>query len=263
MWACTYIWLCVYLIFWGFNSDKINESQDKHLTGKVWAAPPGPELTDSPGDRKQDSRQKTDRPSKPTLFSPSSRKRKRGKPALTGYPGCSAPPVLLFGLEQVQSVLPRSGAGAWPPGWLLCTCPRNAHLVFPSCPTHTQGSKSYPRGRPSQGPPWSRSSTIIIYIYFLLKYSWFTVLCQYLLCSRVTQLYPYRHSFAYSFPLWFTTGYWVQFPVLYSRTLLFIHSKCNRLHLPTPNSQSIPLPHLLPLGNHKSVLCVCESVSVL
>ena len=25
-------------------------------------------------------------------------------------------------------------------------------------------------------------------------------------------------------------------------TLLFIHSKCNCLHLPTPNSQSIPLP---------------------
>ena len=27
----------------------------------------------------------------------------------------------------------------------------------------------------------------------------------------------------------------LQFPVLYSRTLLFIHSKCNSLHLPTPN----------------------------
>ena len=36
--------------------------------------------------------------------------------------------------------------------------------------------------------------------------------------------------------------------------------KCNRSHLPTPNSQSIPLPPH-PLGNHKSVLYVCESVS--
>lgn len=31
------------------------------------------------------------------------------------------------------------------------------------------------------------------------------------------------YSFSYSFPLWFITGYWVEFPVLYSRTFcLFI-----------------------------------------
>ena len=30
--------------------------------------------------------------------------------------------------------------------------------------------------------------------------------------------------------------------MLYSRTLLFIHSICNSLHLLVPNSQSIPLP---------------------
>ena len=33
-----------------------------------------------------------------------------------------------------------------------------------------------------------------------------------------------------------------QFPVLYGRTSLPIHSKCNNLHQLTPNSQSIPLP---------------------
>ena len=38
---------------------------------------------------------------------------------------------------------------------------------------------------------------------------------------------------------------------------LFIHSKCNSLHLLTPNPQSIPLP----LANHKSY--VYESISVL
>ena len=32
------------------------------------------------------------------------------------------------------------------------------------------------------------------------------------------------------------------FPVLYSRTSLLIHSKCNSLHLLTPNTQSIPFP---------------------
>ena len=34
---------------------------------------------------------------------------------------------------------------------------------------------------------------------------------------------------------------WMKFPVLYSRTSLLIHSKCNSLHLLTPSSQSIPL----------------------
>ena len=48
----------------------------------------------------------------------------------------------------------------------------------------------------------------------------------------------------YSFPSWSILGDIIQFPMLYSRTLLFIHSKCNSLHLLTPNSQPIPLPHL-------------------
>ena len=34
-----------------------------------------------------------------------------------------------------------------------------------------------------------------------------------------------------SFPLWFITRYWIEFPVLYSRTLLFIHPIYNSLHL--------------------------------
>ena len=71
------------------------------------------------------------------------------------------------------------------------------------------------------------------------------------------------HSFLYSFPLWFITGYWIYFPVLYSRTLLFIHPIYNSLQLLTANSHYIPPPLRLPLGNHTSVLYVCESVSVL
>ena len=34
----------------------------------------------------------------------------------------------------------------------------------------------------------------------------------------------------------------IRVPLLYSRTVLFIHSKCNNLQLSTPNSQSTPLP---------------------
>ena len=45
-------------------------------------------------------------------------------------------------------------------------------------------------------------------------------------------------------------------------TLLFIHSLYNSLHLLIPNAQSILLPLLLPLGDKKPVLYVCESFSV-
>ena len=51
--------------------------------------------------------------------------------------------------------------------------------------------------------------------------------------------------------------------VLYVKILLFIHSKCTSLRLPTPNSQSISLPAPYLLGNHKLVLYVYESVPVL
>jgi len=53
-------------------------------------------------------------------------------------------------------------------------------------------------------------------------------------CSLVRFICNTYHN---SFPLWFITGYWIYFPVLYSRTLLFIHPIYNSLHLliQTPN----------------------------
>ena len=51
----------------------------------------------------------------------------------------------------------------------------------------------------------------------------------------------------------------IWFPVLYTRISLHIHSKCNSLHLLTPNYQSIPVP----LISHKSVLHVHEFVCFL
>ena len=47
--------------------------------------------------------------------------------------------------------------------------------------------------------------------------------------------------------------------VLYKRMLLFIYPIYINLHLLVPNSRSIPLP-TLHLGNHSSVLYVCESI---
>ena len=54
----------------------------------------------------------------------------------------------------------------------------------------------------------------------------------------------------------------MQFPMLYSGTL-YIHPIYNSLHLLNPDSQSVPPTSLLPLGSHKSVLCVGKTASAL
>ena len=52
-----------------------------------------------------------------------------------------------------------------------------------------------------------------------------------------------------------------EYPVLYSRALLFIHPIYTSLLLLTPSSQSLPPTSPLHCGHHTSVLYVCESVS--
>ena len=53
----------------------------------------------------------------------------------------------------------------------------------------------------------------------------------------------YMHILSlYSFPSWFIPGYWVELPVLYSRTLLILHSISNSLHLLISHFQSILSP---------------------
>ena len=58
---------------------------------------------------------------------------------------------------------------------------------------------------------------------------------------------------------WATNTFTLLF-LLYSKTLLFSHFIYNSLYLLTPNSHSIT-PNPLPLGNHKSNLYVCKSLS--
>ena len=51
-------------------------------------------------------------------------------------------------------------------------------------------------------------------------------------------------------------------PVLYSRTLFFIHPMYTSLHLLVPYSKSFHPPPPLYFGKLKFILFVCESVSV-
>ena len=91
---------------------------------------------------------------------------------------------------------------------------------------------------------------------FLLKYCWFTMLCQFLLYSKMTQSFiciytQFTHTYTIFFYIIFHHGLSQEIGYSFlcsSRTLLLIHSKFNSLHLLTPNSQSIPLPPPSPLA---------------
>ena len=108
-------------------------------------------------------------------------------------------------------------------------------------------------------PPWKPCYPSIF------MYNWFTMLFNFR-CAAVIPLYIYT-IFLCSFLLLFITGYWISFPVLYSRTSLFTHLIYNGLHLLIPNSHTIsPQPPCLlaatSLFSHLLV-CFCFYVSIL
>ena len=62
----------------------------------------------------------------------------------------------------------------------------------------------------------------------IAKWFSYTYICNVCVCIYI---HIHTHILLYSFPLWFIIGYWIEFPELYSKTLLFFHSICNSLHL--------------------------------
>ena len=78
--------------------------------------------------------------------------------------------------------------------------------------------------------------------------------------DSVLHIYTFFLKIYYS-PFWFVPG------VEYSSLCYAVRPRCspslnNSLHLPTPSPRSICLPPTLPLGIHKSVLCVRDSIPV-
>ena len=101
----------------------------------------------------------------------------------------------------------------------------------------TETTVSRPGVLPQAWPPHIGIAWVFFLIYFLLGYSGFIILSQFLPYNIVTQFYIY--TFSHYLPSCSIPRDRPQFPVLYSRTSFFIHPKCNSLHLPTPNSPSI------------------------
>ena len=97
---------------------------------------------------------------------------------------------------------------------------------------------------------------------FFFFFCWFTVFCQFLLYSKVTPLYIYMYSF-FHIILHYARSQVIIVPCCYTAG-----SHCSStpnatvcIYQPQTPSPSHPFP--LPLGNHKSVFNIYESVSFL
>ena len=89
---------------------------------------------------------------------------------------------------------------------------------------------------------WLQTDGCKCYWLFFLKYSWFT---HYVISTCAAKWFHYIHTyilFFYSFPLSFSTRYWIWFPMLDSKVLV-IYFMYSRVHL-LIDSPNLPLSRL-------------------
>ena len=79
----------------------------------------------------------------------------------------------------------------------------------------------------------------------------------------ISDMYKYIPSFVVSVPMYIITEYWVEFPVLYSRSLLVIHLICQHVSPDMYVSRNLPVHPTSPspFGVHIFVLYVSGCIS--
>ena len=124
---------------------------------------------------------------------------------------------------------PRSAEGMWlqqpkPGAW----CPRRG-------PSGKCLRSLLRVGRGEQTSRFYSDFPSVVLGLFLMRHSWFMMLISTVQERGIHTYYTYVFTL---FSIMVITGCWIEFPVLYGRTMLYLNS----LHLLIPNSQSIPLP---------------------
>ena len=96
---------------------------------------------------------------------------------------------------------------------------------------------------------WFCLKLVLFTLFFPSNWSVVDLQCYVSLCVQQSDsvVHVFTYSSSHSFPSWFITGYCMWFPVLYSRTLLFICFTYSSLYLLTP------APPPFPFGNNRFV----------
>ena len=124
------------------------------------------------------------------------------------------------------------------------TAPPQQHLAHCGNLTPTCGYLMMVCGPPLP-PPLDWCQYILISIFSFFFFFWSTIDLQCCVSFRCAAkwiycTYTYIHSFLDSFHMLAITQYWVEFPVLYSRSLLVIYFIYSSVYMSVPVSQFIP-----------------------
>ena len=90
--------------------------------------------------------------------------------------------------------------------------------------------------------PYRMLVIFFIYILVLFNYSWLTMLCSFQVYSKMILTYIYMYSLLDSFLIWVIIEYWLEFLVLYSRSLLVIYLIYGNVCMFIPSFWLIPHP---------------------
>ena len=90
--------------------------------------------------------------------------------------------------------------------------------------------------------PYRMLVIFFIYILVLFNYSWLTMLCSFQVYSKMILTYIYMYSLLDSFLIWVIIEYWLEFLVLYSRSLLVIYLIYGSVCMFIPSFWFIPHP---------------------
>lgn len=147
--------------------------------------------------------------------------------------------AFLFNLIETESLLCIMNPFQCHMSWSMCGLVTFSR--FNICIWKSSKKNNIRYWNPSDKRTWSQISPLkydvifSLFFFFLLKCSWFTMLCSSLLYSKVSQLSIYICIYTWFFFIFFSV-------MVYHRLLLFIGLICHGLHFLIPNSHAFP-PH--------------------
>ena len=136
--------------------------------------------------------------------------------------------------------------------------------IFQSCATIN--SINFILNHHKRNPISVNGGALSSFVYLFFIFHFFLSIVDLRYCDNFccTAEWP-SHIYTHTFPFLYYPHYGLSWEIVYSSLCCIVGPHCLFMlkvsfHLPTPNSQATPLPPSPILGNHMSVLCVCDSL---